>query len=72
LKIEALRDRENCSIPLGSFSENQDVEKDVPQQMKLKSTVGSSKTKWKNNWLCCAFFCEHLQILNKKRVKIGD
>jgi hypothetical protein len=29
LKIEALRDRENCAIPLRSFSENQDTEKDV-------------------------------------------
>jgi len=29
LKIEALRDRENCAITWGSFSENQYLKKDV-------------------------------------------
>jgi len=42
------------------------------QQIKLKSTLGNLKTKWKNNWLRCDFFCKHLQTLNKKRAQIGD
>jgi hypothetical protein len=72
LRIGALRNRVNCVIPSESFSENQDIEKDILTADEAKKLNDSFKTKWKNNGLCCDLFCKHLQTFNKKRAQIGD
>lgn len=71
LKIEAWRGRDSGAIKLGNFSENIDLKKDVWQQIKFKSTLGSFETGWEINCLCCDFFYRHSQILKLKRARIG-